>query len=75
MLMPILYNLKFYYFETLLSQQKQVSINYIYLAKNTSSSISTSITYIVKSTKMQKGKPSEMSSPLLKNDITKFLNL
>ena len=31
-LLPILNNLKFYYFETLLSQQKQLSINYIYLA-------------------------------------------
>jgi hypothetical protein len=42
-----------------------------------SAGLSTSIksSYIVFLTKMQKGKPSEMSSPLLKNDITKNLIL
>ena len=36
----------------------------------TSPSISILITYIVKSTKMQKGRSSEMNLPLLENDIT-----
>jgi hypothetical protein len=43
-----------------------------YLAINTGSSISTSSTYIVFVTKMQKGKPFEMDLPLLENDITTF---
>ena len=46
--------------------------NLCYLAINTGSSISTSSTYIVFVTKMQKGKPFEMDLPLLENDITTF---
>jgi hypothetical protein len=40
------------------------------LAKTKGPSISISSTYILFLTKMQKGKPSEMDMPLLKNDIT-----
>ena len=41
-----------------------------FLAINTGSSTSISITYILFLTKLQKGKPSEMDLPFLKNDIT-----
>ena len=41
-----------------------------FLAKTKGQSISISSTYIVFLTKLQKGKLSEISLPLLKNDIT-----
>jgi hypothetical protein len=44
--------------------------NIRYLAINTGSSTSTSSTYILFLTKLQKGKPGEMDLPSLKNDIT-----
>ena len=44
--------------------------NLCFLAKTTGSSISTSSTYIVFLTKLQKGKPCQIDLPLLKNDIT-----
>jgi hypothetical protein len=45
----------------------------MYLAINTGSSTSTSSTYIVFLTKLQKGKPGEMDLPLLKKDIPNIL--
>ena len=44
-------------------------------AKNAGLRISIFITYIVFLTKMQKGKPTKMDLPLLKNDITNVFDL
>ena len=50
--------------------EKEGVIDYMYLAKNASLRISIFTTYILFPTKMQKGKPTKIDLPLLKNDIT-----
>jgi len=47
-------------------------VDYRFLDKSATQGWSSQITYIVKSTKKQKGKPPKMDLPLLKNDITTF---
>jgi len=44
--------------------EKEGGVDYMYLAKTTSPSISILITYIVFVTKMQKGKPTKIDLPL-----------
>ena len=64
-----IFQMVIYYIVALIDERRDV-VDYIYLAKTTTQSQFVLITYIVKSTKNQKGKPNEIGLPLSKNEIT-----